>query len=485
MRRNLRNKAFVLALLGLSMTTLPVAAEETTWIPGGEAPVLELTLQEAVDMTLGRNPQLDSSDADRQASRRRIEQARSNYWPTVNATYSGTRRYNEAGSNNVAVDTYNNSYGTDFSMNWVLYSGGAAQAQVKQAKEGYLSSTYGVVQKEQALKYSTTEAYFKVLQAEKTVDYAEESLARMEEHYKNVSLQYEVGLVAKADLLRSEVEMADAKQTLIKARNSLELAYADLTNLIWVDMNTEIQLNDELGTPADNRTLAASVEYAKLHRPEVHQALASLESSKASVKAARAGYYPTVTASAGYNRNDDGTRMSGWEREGWNVGGSVKLTLFDSFYTRGKVGEAMATQEKAEADLKTSVQTVELEVRQAWLNIQEARERIETSSTAVASAEEDYKISQARYMAGVGTNLDVLDSQNALTNAQNNYVAALYDYNTSRASLDKAMGIEASRPLEAEQKKRKPLPAEVLNEKIEKLKEKPEKIEVFPKSTEK
>lgn len=485
MRRILRKKAFALALLGLSVTTLPAAAEEMTWIPGTEAPVLELTLQEAVDMTLGRNPQLDSSDAERQASRRKIEQARSNYWPTVSATYSGTRRYNEGGSSTVAVDTYNNSYGTDFSMNWVLYSGGAAQAQVKQAKEGYLSSTYGVVQKEQTLKYSTTEAYFKVLQAEKTVDYAEESLARMEEHYKNVSLQYEVGLVAKADLLRSEVEMADAKQTLIKARNSRDLAYADLTNLIWVDMNTEIRLKDELGAPADARTLQESVEHAKLYRPEIHQALASLESAKASVKAARAGYYPTVTASAGYNRNDDGTHMSGWEREGWNVGGSVKLTLFDSFYTRGKVGEAMANQEKAEADLKTSVQAVELEVRQAWLNIQEARERIETSSTAVASAEEDYKIAQARYMAGVGTNLDVLDSQNALTNAQNNYVNALYDYNTSRASLDKAMGIETSRPLEAEEKVRKPLPAEILNEKIEKLKEKPEKIEVFSKSTEK
>lgn len=473
-------KNLSLALIGAFVMSTEAYAEEQIWVPGSEqseSQILEITLQDAIDLTLGRNPQLDSVDANRQSMRRRIEQARSNYWPTISASYNASRNYNEGVQG--MDDTYGNNYGSDFTMNWVLYSGGATQAQVRSAKEGYKSSTFGVVEKEQDLKLQTTQGYFKVLQAEKSVDLAEESLARMEEHLKNVSLQYEVGLVAKADLLRSQVEVADAKQTLIKAENTKNLAYANLANLIWVDMDTTLRLKDELTYGAEDRTLKDSIEYAKLHRPEIHQSLSAVEASKAAVKSARAGYYPTVSVGAGYNKSDNGTHWDGWNRDGWNVGGTVKLTLFDSFYTRGKVGEAMAGQEKAEADLKTAVQAVELEVRESWLNIQEARERIETSATAVAQAEEDYKIAQARYMAGVGTNLDVLDSQNALTTAQNNYISALYDYNVSRANLDKATGVGVTRPEDAENRERKPLPAELLEKEIEKLKENPEKLDVF------
>lgn len=480
MWKNTWKKSLSLALMGALMMSVDAYAEEKIWVPAQEQmenQVLEISLQDAVNLTLGRNPQLDSVDANRQSMRRRIEQARSNYWPTISASYNANRSYNEGVKG--ANDSYGNTYGSDVTMNWVLYSGGATQAQVRSAKEGYKSSTYGVVEKEQDLKFRTTEGYFKVLQAEKSVDLAGESLSRMEEHLKNVSLQYEVGLVAKADLLRSQVEVADAKQTLIKAENTKNLAYANLANLIWVDMDTTLRLKDELTYGAEDRALKDSIEYGKLHRPEIHQALSAVEASKSSVKSARAGYYPTVSVGAGYNQNDTGTHWSGWNREGWNVGGTVKLTLFDSFYTRGRVGEAMAGQEKAEADLKTAIQTVELEIRESWMNIQEARERIETSATAVAQAEEDYKIAQARYMAGVGTNLDVLDSQNALTTAQNNHVSALYDYNVSRAKLDKATGVGATRPEDAEKRERKPLPAVLLQEEIEKLKENPEKLDVF------
>ena len=478
-RRNL-----ALAMLGIAFnSSFALAEEQKVWTPeANQSQTLDLTLEDAINLTLSRNPQLDSSDASRQASKRRIEQAKSAFYPNLGATYSAVRSYGETQSQLVGgnvVGNYNTNYTTSFATDWVLYSGGSTQAQVKQAKQGYLISTYDVIVTEQSLKLQTAQSYYQVLQAEKTVEFAEESLARTEEHLRNVNLQYEVGLIAKADLLRTQVEVADARQTLIIAQNNRDLAYAQLTNLIWVDMNTQLSLKDELAALPDDRKLPESIEYAKLHRPEIHQSLSNVEAAKASVKAARAGYYPTVSVGAGYNRHD-GDEVSGWNMEGWNVGGTVRLTIFDGFYTRGKVGEAMANQEKSEADLKTSIQGVELEVRQAWLNTQEAWKRIEASSAAVALAEEDYKIAQARYMAGVGTNLDVLDAETALTNAQNNYVTALYDYNFSRANLDKAMGFGVSRPEEAEAKQRQPLPATILDDSIEKLKETPERIIVFP-----
>jgi len=82
-----------------------------------------------------------------------------------------------------------------------------------------------------------------------------------------------------------------------------------------------------------------------------------------------------------------------------------------------------------------------LQVRQAFLSIKEAEKRIDTSQVAVNQAQEDFRMSQVRYEAGVGTNLDVIDAELALTQAKTNYIQALYDYNTSKALLDQAMGV--------------------------------------------
>lgn len=464
----------------IALTVLSTATAETyaAEVPATEAVemnyqdsvnagTLELTLGDALTLAMGNNPQLTSVDAARQAANRRVQQARAGYWPTLGYSYNAARV--RIDNPLVSGSLIENGYDNQLALSWTLYNGGSTQATVKQAKENYLGKTYGVLQAEQQLKLNTTQAYFTVLQAEKQTGVAEESVARLEEHLKNVKLQYEVGIVAKADVLRSEVEVANARQELIKARNSRDLAYAQLANLIWVPMDTKLVLKDELTYVPDDRKIREAIDYAKIYRPEIHISESNIKAAEASVKGARSGYLPTVTVSAGYGRSDDGTKWQGWDDMGWNVRGTVKWTLFDGFYTSGKVGEAMATQTQAEEDYKLTVQSVELEVREAWLNMQEARERIETSAVAVSQAEEDYKISQARYAAGVGTNLDVLDSQVALTTAQTNNVSALYDYNNSRAALDKAMGIYAERPESAMALERKPLPEDVLNKRIEQL----------------
>ena len=463
----------------VALTVLSTATAETyaAEVPTGEAiemsyqdsvnaGTLELTLDDALVLAMGNNPKLTSADAARQAANRRIQQARAGYWPTLGYTYDAARVRTE---NSTVGTMINNGFDNQLALSWTVYNGGSTQAAVKQAKENYLGQTYGVLQAEQQLKLDTTQAYFGVLQGEKQTEVAEESVARLEEHLKNVSLQYEVGIVAKADVLRSEVEVANARQEFIKARNVRDLAYAQLASLIWIPMDTKLVLKDDLSYIPDDRKIRESIDYAKIHRPEIHKAESSINAAEASVKGARSGYLPTVTVSTGYGRSDEGNNWQGWDDMGWNVRGTVKWNLFDGFYTRGKVGEAMATHTQAEEEYKLTVQSVELEVREAWLNMQEARERIETSAVAVSQAEEDYKIAQARYAAGVGTNLDVLDSQVALTTAQTNNVSALYDYNNSRAALDKAMGLYAERPESATALERKPLPEDILNKKIEQL----------------
>ena len=117
------------------------------------------------------------------------------------------------------------------------------------------------------------------------------------------------------------------------------------------------------------------------------------------------------------------------------------MNLFDGNVTKAKVRQAEASLTKSVEQANQKQDVIQLEVRQAYLNMLEAEKRITTSKVTVDKGQEDFKIAQVRYSAGVGTNLDVIDSQLALTQAKTNYIQAMYDYNTSRAKLDKAMGI--------------------------------------------
>jgi outer membrane protein TolC len=142
---------------------------------------------------------------------------------------------------------------------------------------------------------------------------------------------------------------------------------------------------------------------------------------------------------ANTNWNDD--KFGGTKNNNWTVTGSISFNVFDSGINRAQKKQAEWGHTAANEQYAQTKDNVALEVRQYYLSMREAEKRIDTSYVAVSKAEEDYKIAQVRYSAGVGTNLDVMDSQVALTTAQNNYAQALYDYNANRAQLEKAMGM--------------------------------------------
>ena len=115
------------------------------------------------------------------------------------------------------------------------------------------------------------------------------------------------------------------------------------------------------------------------------------------------------------------------------------MNVFDSGVTWSKIHAAQENLAKAKESQRQIKDNVELEVRTDYLNLREAEKRITTTQVAVASAEEDYHIAVVRYQAGVGTNIDVMDAQEALTQAKTNYYQALYNYNTSKAALNTSM----------------------------------------------
>jgi outer membrane protein TolC len=248
-----------------------------------------------------------------------------------------------------------------------------------------------------------------------------------------------VGIVAKVDVLRSQVELANAQQELIKAENAYDIAVASLNNVVGLPLYEDTVVSDELAHVEYLKNLPDCLDFAAKHQPAILQAFKAIEAAKGGVMAARSGYLPSLSVSAGYGWGD--TEFPGDDKSDWSVGAVLNFTIFDSNVTRGKVDMAQGQLAQMEARYKQTLDNVFLNVRNSYLSLREAEKRIQTASVTVATAEEDYKIALVRYQAGVGTNTDVLDAQVALTQAKTNYVQALYDYNTSWANLENAMGV--------------------------------------------
>ncbi|CQR70602.1 Outer membrane protein TolC precursor [Sporomusa ovata DSM 2662] len=421
-------------------------------LPGFAAPV-ELTLDEAVAMALKSNPSVKISESELEKANWDVSVAKAGKAPSVSLSHNASR-YKTAASG-AYVYNYNSPtdrpykvpvpdylttlYANSIDLTLPLYTGGKLEGTIDKAKLAVKVADLGIAEAQQQIKLDATNGYYSILQTRNLVTLRGESLDRLAEHLKNVEAQYNAGTVAKTDVLRSEVEKADAEQNLIIAKNSYELAVSSLNNIISLPLDTELIVKDELKYQKFDKTLEDCIKVALTNRPSLAQAQVNVDIAKTSIKVAESGNKLTVAATASEKWHD--SDFPGTENNTWSIGINASYNLFDGGLVRAQVKGSKAELTKATEQLRQIKDSVQLEVRQAYLNMLEAEKRIETSKVAVVKGEEDYKIAQVRYSAGVGTNLDVIDSQVALTSAKTDYVQALYDYNTSRAKLNKAMGI--------------------------------------------
>ncbi|AJQ25945.1 TolC family protein [Pelosinus fermentans] len=396
---------------------------------------IELSLEESIARALQNNPAIKIADADRQGAEYDIRVAKGGKLPTLKLEHSDGRSKTYVKD----IASIGNEFGSSVTLGMNLYTGGEVEGAIEKAKIGLKVADLDVEKSKQQIKLDATNGYFTILQTRNTVKVDQESVDQMAAHLKNVEAQYNVGTVAKSDVLRSQVELANNQQTLTKAQNAYEIAVSNLNNVMGLPLDTEIQIKNELVHEPYNLSLEDSINYAMSNRPEAIQADHNIEIAKQSVKIAKAGNLPTVAASASQRWADDD--FPGTDDNGWSIGLKATWTPFDSGVTNAQIKKSKSEVEKSLQTAKQTKDAVQLEVRQAYLNMIEAEKRISTSQVTVEQADEDFKIAQVRYSAGVGTNTDVIDAQVALTQAKNNYIQAMYDFNTSKANLTKAMGV--------------------------------------------
>lgn len=421
-----------------------------------------LNLDDAMQRAFQTNPTVSIAQYELDSTRASYNAARQSRGVSISANHTTQRGgYDDDqyvsrlkgidGAGNLLYDRVNagkgigNKHSNGLTASLPIFTGGKLSGTIKQAKANYQYNEVGVQRTYNEMRSTVTNGYFNMLQADNMQKLSAESVTRLEDHLKNVQAQYDVGVVAKVDVLRSQVELANAKQTLIQAENSYQVAEANMNKIVGLPMDTNLKLDNLLVYNAYDKNMDDCLAYAAEHRPELMQAKYNVDAAKGALMVARSGHMPQVAASASQAWSD--TNWPGDENGNWGVGVNVTLNVFDTGVTLSKIHGAEADLKKAQETYRDTVDSVNLDVRSNYLGLREAEKRISTTKLAVEQADEDYRIAQLRYMSGVGTNTDVLDAQVALTQAKTNYTQALYDYNTSKTALETSIGVPMSNPV--------------------------------------
>ena len=173
-----------------------------------------------------------------------------------------------------------NSHSNGLTASLPIFTGGKLKGTIKQAKANYQYNQVGVQRTYNEMRSTVTDGYFTMLQADNMQKLSAESVARLEDHLKNVQAQYDVGVVAKVDVLRSQVELANAKQTLIQAENSYQVAEANMNKIVGLPMDTNLKLDNLLVYNAYDQNMDDCLAYAAEHRPELMQAQYNVDAAK-------------------------------------------------------------------------------------------------------------------------------------------------------------------------------------------------------------
>jgi outer membrane protein len=424
--------------------------EATTPPAGGEQEAAPLTLKESIGIALQKSPTLQAAQSAIKEAQYRRRGTISDFLPQVTTQYSYTRLDKAPSFGPIPPLIPATQIGTRDIYDWStsvtqpVFTGGALINSYLLAKIGVDSAKVQFEQTKFDLVLQVKVAYYAVLTTEKRVEVAEQAVQQLDAHYTVAKAFFEVGIIAKNDVLQVEVQLAQTRQNLIKAQHALEVARAVFNTLLRRGINEPVRLGESLEYTPMTIDIDRLIEEAYRERPELKLSDLGIKSAKKEVGIAASKLLPQVSIVFTYSREGDEPSVNGSrfqrDADSWNVMGVAQWNIWDWGKAWWGVGESKARVFQAECALEQVKDSVRLDVQAASLSVTEAKQNIQVAETAVSQAEEDSRINEERYKGQVATTTDVLDSLTRLTQARTNYYSALSDYNVAKARLQRAIG---------------------------------------------
>jgi outer membrane protein TolC len=435
----------VAGILCLFAATVPVYAADPVATPAPSRDVLmqrPITVDEAVAIALEYQPNILARLGDYAAAKYRVDQALAPLLPQLTGSVSASKSQTTALSTSSTGPTVATQVGRDFhetfsaqvALSQLLFDFGKNAASIEASRKLADVALEDVELQRQLITQSVKQSYTNINFAQRLIRVNEQAQQRAELNLRSARGFFEVGTRPKSDVTRAEVDVANARVDVIRARNAERLARVALNTAMGIRADTATQVLDILVYQPSNIDRTKLLDEAMRRRPEYRQSRLRAEAAEALVKRTYRDFFPDITGAAAYG----GVRTS--LDEAWSATLSLSWSIFDGGNRIARFREARANVEAAQARVHATELDIQRDVEQAAISVNEAEERIQAVQKAVESAQENFRLAQGRFDAGVGTILELTDAQLALTQTQNTEAQALADFRIALSNLDRATG---------------------------------------------
>ena len=469
------NRQLVLSLLGFAslifgIATLRAGSEVIT-----SASSRSFTLEQAIETALQRNPDIQRARQEIERNKGIYIEMRAEILPRIDAagtfqdtdpelfrnrgaptaSVSSTGTGTGTGTGGTTFFSSGNSLQSERSYNvrlqatQVIFAGGRIVSQIRAADFGRDSSYFAFRNVIDQIISTVRQQFYRVLLDRALIGVQEESVNLLRSQLQDQQNRFEAGTVPRFNVLQAQVALSNQYPELITTRNNYRISQLQLAKTIGLDFDpnrgdsSPIDVVGTLHFEGRGMPLTKAIELAKERRPFLKQQKANILSDNERVRVARAGYFPQVNATGGgqvrsSSFSDDPSDVS----RGYIFGATGNWAVWDWGQTYGRVKQARAVLQEAKIGYDDAVRQVELEVQQAYSNLQQGRELIQSQAKNVEQSEEALRLASARLSAGAGTQLEVLNARVEVTRSQSTRLQALFTYNAAVAEFDRVTATE-------------------------------------------
>lgn len=341
---------------------------------------------------------------------------------------------------------FKNSFGASLSVRQSLWQGGKVFTALSVARLYRKYSEARADEIRSAVLYNAEILFYRAILQQSNLEVLRKAFEANSYNLEVVEKFYEKGLVSEFEVLRARVEKSNLSPQLLAAESELKLSRMRLKSFLGIDLDEEIQPIEETGDTSlvDLLPLTSLIDGALHRRPEVTQVENATQIAKKAIRIARGNYWPELEAVSSYSwsAQSDALTLAENTVRSWSAGINVSIPIFKGGSTRGAVRSCEADYHQALLAAKEVEDAVRLEVEQAYDRMLQAKKTVDIQGETIAQAEQGLKIANLRYESGVGTLLEVLSAQTALTQARNAQALAMFSFREARAQLEKAAALD-------------------------------------------
>lgn len=409
-----------------------------------------LTLQQVVEIARRNNRDLQVALLQLDRSQAALREQLAALYPTLDLQVDATSQQSTGGefqaerlrqANQPDDGADENSFNVNgtLAFNYDVYTGGRRSAQIRAAQEQVRFNQLEVERLGEQTRLDVTTAYYDIQQANEQVRISEAAVRAAEQSLRDARALEQAGLGTRFDTLRAQVQLANESQNLTRARADRQTNRRQLARLLSLPQSVDIETADPVEIAGLwQLTLEQSIVLAFQNRAELQQQLAQRNINQQLRRGELAARRPQLSLVANYNMLDvfnDGLGLA----DGYSLGARLRWNLFDGGTARARGNQREADIAIAETQFADTRNQIRFQVEQAYNNLQANFQNIQTASAALEQATESLRLARLRFQAGVGTQTEVIDAENQLTQAEGNRVQAVLNYNRALATLQRSI----------------------------------------------